>query len=356
MKVIAWWVLLIFTSVQLIAQTDSSKHFSFTAYAELYYSYDFAKPGNKEKPAFVYNYKRHNEPNINLVFARGSFQKKSVKATLALMAGNYANYNLSAEPDWARPLLEANAGFKLSAKEELWVEAGILPSHIGFESAVGADCWNLTRSLLAENSPYYETGIKLSYTSKDNHIKTAVLVLNGWQHIQRPAASNKPCYGLQFTYQPQEKLTLNYSNFIGKEQPDSSNAVRVFHNLYAIYEPSKKLGIAVGLDIGRDKYTAAHYGNWFSPVLIARYKINSNSALAARLEYYSDKKQVIIKTTSTNGFSTWGSSINYDYRFFKKGMLRAELKYYTSKDMVFTKNGTPANNNLSFTTAISVKL
>jgi Putative beta-barrel porin-2, OmpL-like. bbp2 len=356
MKVIAWWVLLIFTAVQLIAQTDSSKHFSFTAYAELYYSYDFAKPGNKEKPAFVYNYKKHNEPNINLVFARGSFQKNSVKATLALMAGNYANYNLSAEPDWARPLLEANAGFKLSAKEELWVEAGILPSHIGFESAVGADCWNLTRSLLAENSPYYETGIKLSYTSKDNHIKTAVLVLNGWQHIQRPAASNKPCYGLQFTYQPQEKLTLNYSNFIGKEQPDSSNAVRVFNNLYAIYEPSKKLGITVGLDIGRDKYTTAHYGNWFSPVLIARYKINSNSALAARLEYYSDKKQVIIKTTSTNGFSTWGSSINYDYRFFKKGMLRAELKYYTSKDMVFTKNGTPANNNLSFTTAISVKL
>lgn len=356
MKPIAVAVLILLLHANLYAQTDSSKHFSFAGYAEFYYSYDFAKPANKEKPGFVYNYKRHNEPNINLIFARGSFQQKSVRANLALMAGNYANYNLSAEPDWARPLLEANAGFKLSAKEELWVEAGILPSHIGFESAVGADCWNLTRSLLAENSPYYETGIKLSYTSKNKHIKTAVLVLNGWQHIQRPAASNKLCYGLQFTYQPQEKLTLNYSNFIGKEQPDSMNAVRVFNNLYAIYEPTKKLGITVGLDIGRDKYTPAKYGNWFSPVLIGRYKLNSKAALAARIEYYSDKKQVIIKTTTTNGFSTWGSSVNYDYRIFKKGMLRAELKYYTSKDLVFTKNGTPANNNLSFTTAICIKL
>lgn len=356
MKPIVLAVLIVLLHANLYAQSDSSKHFSFSGYAEFYYSYDFAKPTNKEKPSFIYNHKRHNEPNINLVYARGSFQQKRVKANLAVMAGNYANYNLAAEPDWARFLFEANAGFKLSAQEELWIEAGILPSHIGFESALGADCWNLTRSLLAENSPYYETGIKLSYTTKDQHIKTAVLVLNGWQHIQRPDGSNKPCYGLQFTYQPQEKLTLNYSNFIGKEQPDSLNATRLFHNLYAIYAPTKKLDITVGADIGRDKYTPVKYGNWFSPVLIARYKLNSKSVINGRMEYYSDKKQVIIKTNTTNGFTAWGSSVNYDYRIFKKAMLRAEVKYYTSNDVVFTKNGMPANNNLSFTTAFCIKL
>ncbi len=45
-----------------------------------------------------------------------------------------------------------------------------MPSHIGFESAVGSDCWNLTRSILAENSPYFESGIKLNYTNKKQDV------------------------------------------------------------------------------------------------------------------------------------------------------------------------------------------
>lgn len=58
-----------------------------------------------------------------------------------------------------------------------------MPSHLGFESAVGIDCWNLTRSILAENSPYYETGIKLNYTNKKQDLYIAFHLLNGWQKI-----------------------------------------------------------------------------------------------------------------------------------------------------------------------------
>jgi hypothetical protein len=65
---------------------------------------------------------------------------------------------------------------KLSKKQNLWLDAGIMPSHIGFESAVSADCWTLTRSLLAENSPYYETGIKLGYVSKDEKLYISALL------------------------------------------------------------------------------------------------------------------------------------------------------------------------------------
>jgi hypothetical protein len=82
------------------------------------------------------------------------------------MIGNYAQYNLLTEPTWAQFIYEANVGFKISRKQNVWLDAGIMPSHIGFESAVSADCWTLTRSILAENSPYYETGVKISYTNQ----------------------------------------------------------------------------------------------------------------------------------------------------------------------------------------------
>jgi hypothetical protein len=50
-----------------------------------------------------------------------------------------------------KPLLEANIGYKPFAATNFWIDAGVMPSHIGFESAIGSDCWNLTRSILAEN-------------------------------------------------------------------------------------------------------------------------------------------------------------------------------------------------------------
>ena len=48
---------LVIQSVSVYAQNDSLKNLTFNAYTELYYSYDFAKPVNHEKPDFIYNHR-----------------------------------------------------------------------------------------------------------------------------------------------------------------------------------------------------------------------------------------------------------------------------------------------------------
>ena len=137
---------LIFIFNNCIAQVDSTKSFKVSAYIETYYSYDFSKPFNNEKPDFNYNYKKHNQLNVNLAFVKLGYQSSRMRSNLALMTGNYSMYNLSPEPNWAKPLLEANIGYKIAKQQNIWVDAGVMPSHIGFESAIGADCWNLSRS------------------------------------------------------------------------------------------------------------------------------------------------------------------------------------------------------------------
>ena len=113
------------------------------------------------------------------------------------MTGTYANSNLAAEPGVLKNIFEANAGVKISKKKKLWIDAGIFESHIGFESAIGKNCWNLTRSISADNSPYYESGIKLSYTSDNEKWFLSGLILNGWQRIQRVNGNNTPAFGHQ---------------------------------------------------------------------------------------------------------------------------------------------------------------
>jgi hypothetical protein len=345
-------ILLLFVSCFILAQTDSTKAITYSGYAELYYSYDLAKPSNHEKANFLYNHKRHNELNVNLAYIKANYNKDNVRANIALMVGNYAQYNLSAESTWSQFVYEANVGLKLSKKSNTWLDAGIMPSHIGFESAISADCWTLSRSILAENSPYFETGIKLSHLSKNEKWNTAFLVLNGWQRIRKPDYIQNPSLGVQINYKPNNKLTLNYSNFIGSDKPDSVKATRIFHNIFAIYEATSKFAITAGFDIGSDKISNNENGLWYSPVLIARYTIDSKNKVALRLESYQDKNQIIITTNTFNGFNTIGSSINHDFAIKGNVLWRNEIKMFQSKDKIFEDK----NSNFSYTTSLSIKI
>lgn len=338
------------------AQTDTTHHVHISAYGEGYYSYDFAQPANHEKPVFIYNHKRHNELNINLIYVKSAFEHEKTRANLAGMIGNYAQYNLSAEPIWARFVYEANAGVRLSKKQNLWVDVGILPSHIGFESATGADCWTLTRSILAENSPYYEMGAKLSFSHPKHPIQMAFLLLNGWQKISRPDFMQRSSVGMQFTYKPSDNFTLNYSNFIGNDKPDSLHAWRIFHNLYTQCALSEKWEMIVGVDVGTDKYNAHNYGWWYAPIVITRYSLHKTGKIALRAEWYSDPKQIIITTQTSNGFQTAGFSANYDLQLNRYIQWRSELKTYYSKDPIFTTQTGNTRYNTALTTALLIRI
>ena len=342
---------LIFLLSKLIfAQEDTLRKISFSVYSDLYYSFDFANPANHEKPNFIYNHKRHNELNANLILAKFNYSDSQNRANIALMAGNYAQYNLSAEPNWAQFIYEANWGIKLSNKKNIWLDLGIMPSHIGFESAINTDCWTLTRSILAENSPYYETGVKLTFKNKTEKLSTAFLVLNGWQRIKKPDFIQKPSIGFQIHYKPSETLTLNYSNFIGTDKPDSLNARRFYHNFFLQSEPKKKLGFIVGLDVGSEGQNAKKLNFWYSPVLIFRYILNERLKLGFRAEYYYDQNETIIATKTLSGFSVKGFSTNFDFKINNMATFRLEGKIYHSNDPIFDHN---AQNNFSLTSNLS---
>lgn len=326
---------------------DSSKVI-ISGYVEAYYQYDFDKPKNHLRPSFIYNHKKHNEVNINLAFVKAAYTTSKVRANVALMSGTYPQFNLAAEPTIFQYVYEANLGIKLSKKSNTWLDVGVMPSHIGFESAVSADCYTPSRSLLAENSPYFETGVKLTHTNKKENLTVALLYLNGWQRIQKPDDFNTPSFGMQFNYKPSSNLTLNYSNFFGTDKPDSVKAFRTYHNFYAIYEPSKKFGLIAGFDIGTEKKAT-----WYSPVIIAKTKLSKTATMAARAEWFNDKNQILQSTGTANGFNVMGLSANVDFAVTPNVLCRIEAKNYSAKDAIFKSNTT--NNNFSLLGSVSVK-
>jgi hypothetical protein len=285
-----------------------------------------------------------------------NYTSQHVRANFGLMAGTYPQYNLSAEQELLRHVWQANVGLKLCRNKNLWLDAGILPSHIGFESPVGKSCDALTRSILAENTPSYEGGIKLGYTSDNSKWFLSALVVNGWQRIARVNGNNSPAFGTQITFTPSAKATLNYSTFIGNDKPDTLKQMRYYHNLYGIFHATDKFGITAGFDYCMEQKSndSSGYNNLYSPVLILKYQFTDRFSITARGEFYSDKSGIIVATGTENGFQTFGFSLNADYIPAKNVVFRIEGRSLNSKDDVFVKNAEAVNMDSFVTSSLAI--
>jgi hypothetical protein len=349
---------LAFGFTTIYAQEASKSPLTFSGYIDLYYSYDFGKPDNHTKPGFIYNYNKSNEVNLNLGIAKMNYSKENVRANFALMAGTYAQYNMAAEQDLLQNVFEANVGVKISKEHNLWIDAGVMPSHIGFESAIGKDCMTLTRSIGADNTPYYETGVKIGYTSASEKWYLAAMYLNGWQRIQKMDGNQTPAFGTQVTFKPSASLSLNWSTYVGNEQPDIDKKWRYFNDFFGTFKVTEKTSVIAGFDIGAQQSAkgSSDYDVWYNPSVIVQYKPTDKIQLAARGEYYQDKNGVMIATGTPNGFKTYGFSANFDYLVANNIMFRLEARSLNSKDDIFLKNNNPTNSNVFLTTSLVISL
>jgi hypothetical protein len=357
-NIFLFFLILIFSGHSFGQDTTANKRaLTISGYAEIYYSYDFNNPVNNTKPSFFYNFNRNNEVNLNLGFIKASYNTENVRANISLATGTYINSNYISVPDGLKNIFEANAGIKISKKNNLWIDAGIFSSHIGFESAVGSECWNLTRSIVAENTPYYETGVKLGYTSKNNQWFFCALFLNGWQNIERSDDNTTPAFGTQITFTPSSQVSFNYSTFIGSPNADSVREMRYYNDFYATFQINKLLNMMLGMDYGLQQKAKASssYNMVYAPLLELKFSPDNKNSIAARGEYYSDANGMIISSPLPDGFKVFGYSLNYDRQITANALWRIELRNLNGKDDYFIKQNNSFSNNTSFiSTSLSV--
>ena len=351
--------ILIFISTFIDAQDTIQSQkpiLSLSGYLDVFYVYDFNEPITDYRQPFLFNHNRHNEFNLNLGFIKFTIENSNYRANLSFQSGTYVNDNYAAEPNSLKNIAEANIGISLNNKNNLWLDAGVFASHIGFESAISMDNWNLTRSILAENSPYFLSGVKLTYIPNDN-LELAALVCNGWQRIKRLQGNSLPSFGTQVKYTATDLFTLNWSTFIGTDDPDSTRRMRYFNNFYGQFQISEKFGLIAGFDIGMQQRSKNNstYDTWLSPVIIGQLILNKNWKTAIRAEYYQDKTGIIIPTGTTNGFKTSGISINVDYAKTENILVRIEARWLNSLDKIFISSNSLINNNYFVGTSVALK-
>jgi hypothetical protein len=307
--------------------SDSSKaSLTLSGFADMYFG---KQRGNAaQKPSFFYNHRVNNQLRTNLLLLKGEFQLPRFHATLGLMTGDYSRYNLEAEPLWARPLNEAFVGVKLSKNRSLWWDIGVYGSYIGIESAASSDCPTLTRSLVAENSPYYLSGTRLMFISNNKKHEVGMHVLNGWQRIGWDPSIVKPSLGAHYKYNIKENLSLMYGAFYGSIYPDSLSIERFYQHVNLAWNQGKweQWGTAdLGLEAG---YV------WGAAQWMTRYTFNEHWSFSQRIEVFYDPDNRCARIGANKATVLGSLTLCPSYQWKERLVLRLEPKYLIATETI----------------------
>ncbi|MCX7768890.1 MAG: porin [Flavobacteriales bacterium] len=331
-----------------VQSQQSINHWRLEGYLETYFAHDApARP--QRRPAFYSSFTDLDRLAVNLLSWKVAYERKRWAIHGAVMQGSYCRENLASEPALLRHLNEAFVQWRRDDKGTLAVQAGVIPSHIGAETARGLDGYTLTRSLQADNSPYYESGLRIDYRPSGKHWAVAFLVLNGWQRIRVSRSFRVPAVGHAFQF-GRGLWRIQSNSFVGPADPEQPHVWRLFHNLIVEWQAKSRWTFLAVADGGISQGSIKAW--WVSPTLMVRRQLTESLSCTLRGELFMDPQGVVLRTPSALPGNVKGISFNADWHIWSHLLLRAEARWLHSVRPVFGPQENPSFTTLGITGAI----
>ena len=309
------------------AQEKDSSTFKIGGYVDAYYARYSDSVGTNNFQQFPVVSPRSNVFGLNIVQLSAQYSSKKLRAVVTL---HYGDIPISAWSPVYNLVQEANLGIRIS--KNIWMDAGFFKTHIGTEAFLPKDNISSSLSIITFYEPWFQSGIKLSWTPTDK-LLICLHLLNGYNTF---VENNKTkSVGITFNYTLGDKGNIGYYNLLGDETPDSIHRshLRFLQNAVFTYQLSPHIKILIGGDIISqqrsvitDSLKAAFiYGG----IATVKYQIKPKYAVYARAEFFRDENafltgvitDVINKPT---GFKLTGYTAGMEYKPSENSYIRLE--------------------------------
>jgi hypothetical protein len=322
------------------AEDEPSERLAIGGFVDGYYAYNDNRPVDHANffPGVGTSGKRDNEFAINLAQLDVVMAPAPVGFKLSLGFGNSVDVVHAAEVDgvatssdvW-RHVVQASVQWQTEVGRGLLLEAGVYPSHIGFEAFQTKDNWNYTHSWLGELSPYYQTGVKAAYPFGE-HWSGQLHVVNGWQMI---GDNNRgKSIGAQIA-RSGDRLSFSINGWVGPEQPDNDDDLRTLLDTVVTWEATPAVTFGLSVDAAREERMVGPDARWQGAGLYARIAPPDwRTAFAARAEYYDDEDGAIAISGIAQTLKEL--TLTVEHRPIERLIVKLEGRYDRSTEAVFT--------------------
>ena len=352
------------TALPAQAPADTTVKVTLGGFVDGYYAWDVGRPASLDRSfaggaLFTTQPARHNEFNVNLAFLELKLDGAAVRGRLALQTGTSVQSNYAGEPargtvsgpQLSRFVQEAVVGVKVA--KNMWVDGGIFFSHMGVEGWISRDNPSYSRSLVSDYSPYYQSGVKLTWTPT-SALTAQLDVVNGWQNISENNSGKG--VGTRLDWTPRDGMTLSYYNFFSDE---AGSQLRSFNGVDA--KIARGAWTVVGeADVGSQSHRGSASSDWYGLMALVRRQVSPHTALIARVERFVDDDQVVIATgmvgtTPNPPFHGNGASFGVDVSPAPRVLWRTEVRGFHNQQAVFPDGtGAPRRSGGFAVTSLAV--
>ena len=307
-----------------------------------YYGYNFNQPIGRKNQLRAYDLSSNsfsiNQASIVVEHLPVAEARKRVGGRIDLqfgqatetLQGSSAN---ELNPQVWRDIFQAYGSYLAPVGSGLQVDFGKWASSLGVEGNYTRDQINYSRSYLFNYLPFYHTGFRASYNVKSK-VNVAYWLVNGAQ--QTDDFNSFKSQAFIFTVTPAKSVTWNVNYYFGQEQRDSTislatgtqapataNGREHIFDTYATWTATPKLTLVGEADYVVNRVFANSAPSHVSAgAAYARYQLPRNDALAARVEYLSDRGGLFSGTTQALKEVT----ATFDHQFEPGFLMRAEYR------------------------------
>jgi hypothetical protein len=275
-------------------------------FIDAYYAFQFSRP--QDHTIFPTTAApRHNEMALNLV---------ALGVEVADLGGPIGRLYLQAgsneETIWGQdattqrgqfltlrtfaPVQQAGVGWHFHALHGVNVEGGIFPSYFALESYFPQENWNYMHPFVSDFTPYYFAGIRNQWFLLQD-TKLELWVVNGWQTFGQWHETRAG--GYQLNVRPSERLSLNHSTYLGKDEQSDPHAVRFYTDNFVQWQwlkggRVKSSALALVGDLGWEHRSLRESGLMAGGSLSSRTELDDRWAFCLRADVFYDQTQALV--------------------------------------------------------------
>ena len=322
----------------LVKKTENKlpEGIKISGYIDTYYAYYTDSVGTNNYQKIPDISPKCNQFGLNIIQITAQYSGEKVRAIGTL---HYGDLPSAAWSPAYNMIQEANVGVRVTKK--IWLDAGFFKTHIGTEALLPKDNIASSLSVITFYEPWWQTGIKLTYTPTDK-LLIALHVLNGYNTFVDNNKSKS--LGLSLAYTLGEKGSIGYYNLIGEESSEGtpSKHLRFLNNLVFNYQFTKKLKANIGIDYITQKNSGtidtSKTASVYSGIITLKYQIKPKFGIYARGETFSDKNGFLTGIITDakgkkTGFISNGATVGLEYKPTDNSFIRIE-----GRDLIMNEN------------------